>query len=75
MQVKPSMQPIVVSLPLCHFDDTESAKASRRQLKTAIFNVLFDMNVPAVCAVNQVSLVHTSVLSDGYCSKISELLH
>nr|DAA00032.1 TPA_exp: actin-related protein 8A; AtARP8A [Arabidopsis thaliana] len=46
MQVKPSMQPIVVSLPLCHFDDTESAKASRRQLKTAIFNVLFDMNVP-----------------------------
>jgi hypothetical protein len=36
---------------------------------------LFDMNVPAVCAVNQVSLVHTSVLSDGYCSKISELLH
>ncbi|AED96731.1 actin-related protein 8 [Arabidopsis thaliana] len=56
MQVKPSMQPIVVSLPLCHFDDTESAKASRRQLKTAIFNVLFDMNVPAVCAVNQAVL-------------------
>ncbi|CAF2137562.1 unnamed protein product [Brassica rapa subsp. narinosa] len=56
MQVKPSMQPIVVSLPLCHFDDTESAKASRRQLKTAILNVLFDMNVPAVCAVNQASL-------------------
>lgn len=56
MQVKPSMQPIVVSLPLCHFDDTESAKASRRQLKTAILNVLFDMNVPAVCAVNQAVL-------------------
>ncbi|CAH2069779.1 unnamed protein product [Thlaspi arvense] len=56
MQVKPSMQPIVVSLPLCHFDDTESAKASRRQLKTAILNVLFDMNVPAVCAVNQAIL-------------------
>uniref|UniRef100_A0A1J3JUJ1 Actin-related protein 8 n=1 Tax=Noccaea caerulescens TaxID=107243 RepID=A0A1J3JUJ1_NOCCA len=56
MQVKPSMQPIVMSLPLCHFDDTESAKASRRQLKTAILNVLFDMNVPAVCAVNQAVL-------------------
>ncbi|KAL1195241.1 Actin-related protein 8 [Cardamine amara subsp. amara] len=56
MQVKASMQPIVVSLPLCHFDDTESAKASRRQLKTAILNVLFDMNVPAVCAVNQAVL-------------------
>ncbi|KAG7534417.1 Actin family [Arabidopsis thaliana x Arabidopsis arenosa] len=56
MQVKPSMQPIVVSLPLCHFDDTESARASRRQLKTAILNVLFDMNVPAVCAVNQAVL-------------------
>ncbi|CAH8392233.1 unnamed protein product [Eruca vesicaria subsp. sativa] len=56
MQVKPSMQPIVVSLPLCHFDDTESAKASRRQLKTAILNVLFDMNVPAVCAVSQAVL-------------------
>ncbi|XP_010443263.1 PREDICTED: actin-related protein 8 [Camelina sativa] len=56
VQVKSSMQPIVVSLPLCHFDDTESAKASRRQLKTAILNVLFDMNVPAVCAVNQAVL-------------------
>ncbi|KAG2275045.1 hypothetical protein Bca52824_057600 [Brassica carinata] len=63
MQVKPSMQPIVVSLPLCHlmvhllsFFYTESAKASRRLLKTAILNVLFDMNVPAVCAVNQASL-------------------
>ncbi|XP_048624003.1 actin-related protein 8-like [Brassica napus] len=66
MQVKPSMQPIVVSLPLCHLmvhllsffciQDTESAKASRRLLKTAILNVLFDMNVPAVCAVNQAVL-------------------
>ncbi|KAJ0266985.1 Actin-related protein 8 [Hirschfeldia incana] len=56
MQVKPYMQPVVVSLPLCHQDDTESAKASRRQLKTAILNVLFDMNVPAVCAVNQAVL-------------------
>ncbi|CAN6870089.1 unnamed protein product [Brassica oleracea] len=60
MQVKPHMQPIVVSLPLCHFDDTESAKTSRRQLKTAILNVLFYMNVPAVCAVNQASLYSLS---------------
>lgn len=34
--------------------DNESAKASRRQLKETIHSVLFDMNVPAVCAINQV---------------------
>ena len=34
--------------------DTESAKASRQQLKEAIYSVLFDMNVPSVCAINQV---------------------
>ncbi|XVF76942.1 hypothetical protein PTKIN_Ptkin14bG0000700 [Pterospermum kingtungense] len=56
MQVKPSSQPIVLSIPICHYDDTESAKASRRQLKDAIHTVLFDMNVPAVCAVNQATL-------------------
>ncbi|OMO83850.1 hypothetical protein CCACVL1_11142 [Corchorus capsularis] len=56
MQVKPSTQPIVLSIPICHYDDTESAKASRRQLKDAIHTVLFDMNVPAVCAVNQATL-------------------
>ncbi|KAG9448848.1 hypothetical protein H6P81_008813 [Aristolochia fimbriata] len=56
MQVKPSSQPIVVSVPLCHSDDTESAKASRRQLKDAIYSVLFDMNVPAVCAIDQAVL-------------------
>ncbi|XP_019057942.1 PREDICTED: actin-related protein 8 isoform X2 [Tarenaya hassleriana] len=56
MQVKPSMQPVVLTFPVCHFDDTESAKASRRQLKSAILSVLFDMNVPAVCAVNQAIL-------------------
>lgn len=97
MQVKPYLQPVVVSIPLCHYDgelisslislllalvlsvkimillflhtsrhtlftyfmclysDTESAKASRRQLKEAIYRALFDMNVPAVCAINQVS--------------------
>ncbi|CAK7323890.1 unnamed protein product [Dovyalis caffra] len=56
MHVKASAQPIVVSLPLCHYDDTESAKASRRQLKDAIYTALFDMNVPAVCAINQATL-------------------
>ncbi|KAK8486437.1 hypothetical protein V6N12_002064 [Hibiscus sabdariffa] len=34
---------------------TDSAKASRRQLKDAILTVLFDMNVPAVCAVTRQS--------------------
>ncbi|XP_017980162.1 PREDICTED: actin-related protein 8 isoform X4 [Theobroma cacao] len=56
MQVKPHTQPILLSLPICHYDDTESAKASRRQLKEAIHTVLFNMNVPAVCAVNQATL-------------------
>ncbi|XP_016204558.1 actin-related protein 8 isoform X2 [Arachis ipaensis] len=56
MQVKPNTQPVIVSVPICHYDDTESAKASRRQLKEAIYSALFDMNVPAVCAVNQATL-------------------
>ncbi|KOM32078.1 hypothetical protein LR48_Vigan01g163400 [Vigna angularis] len=56
MQVKPSSQPAVVSIPICHYDDTESAKASRQQLKEAIYAALFDMNVPAVCALNQGTL-------------------
>jgi hypothetical protein len=34
--------------------DTESARASRKQYKETIFSVLFDMDVPAVCAVDQV---------------------
>ncbi|KAK4398688.1 Actin-related protein 8 [Sesamum angolense] len=43
-------------IPLCHYDNTESAKSSRRQLKDAIYSTLFDMNVPAVCAINQATL-------------------
>jgi hypothetical protein len=35
--------------------DTNSAKASRHQLKEAIGSALFDMNVPVVCALNQVA--------------------
>lgn len=56
MQVRPTGQPIVVSVPICHTDDTQSAKASRRQLKEAIYSALFDMNVPAVCAISQATL-------------------
>ncbi|WCJ32519.1 actin-related protein 8 [Euphorbia peplus] len=56
MQVRPPGQPIVVSLPICHYDDTETAKASRRQLKEAVYSTLFDMNAPAVCAINQATL-------------------
>ncbi|KAL9235260.1 hypothetical protein vseg_010035 [Gypsophila vaccaria] len=56
MQVKYTSHPIVVSVPICHYDDTESAKASRRQLKEAIHSALYDLNVPAVCAINQATL-------------------
>ncbi|XP_060188380.1 actin-related protein 8 isoform X2 [Lycium barbarum] len=56
MQVKTSTQPIIVSIPICHHDDTESDKAAREQLKDSIHSALFDMNVPAVCAVNQAVL-------------------
>lgn len=56
MQVKPSGQPIIVSIPICHYDDTESAEAARRQLKDAIYSALFDLKVPAVCAIDQASL-------------------
>ncbi|XP_071702455.1 actin-related protein 8-like [Rutidosis leptorrhynchoides] len=56
MQVKSSTQPIVVSIPICQYDDTEAAKAARRQLKEAIYSALFGMNVPAVCAVSQATL-------------------
>ncbi|KAF7831218.1 Actin-related protein 8 [Senna tora] len=56
MQVKPSAQPVIVSIPICHYDDTESSKASRRQLKEAIHAALFDLKVPAICAVNQATL-------------------
>lgn len=38
--------------------DTESAKAARRQLKEAIYSVLFGMDVPAICAINQVVFGH-----------------
>nr|XP_027190465.1 actin-related protein 8-like [Cicer arietinum] len=49
--IPPRQFPLSSALP-----DTESARASRRQLKEAIYSSLFDMNVPAVCAVNQATL-------------------
>lgn len=42
--------------------DTESARASRRQLKDAIHAVLFDMNAPAVCALDQVSALDGAIV-------------
>lgn len=56
MQVKTSTQPIIVSIPICHYDDAESDKSARKQLEEAILSALFDMNVPAVCAMNQAVL-------------------
>ncbi|KAL3508306.1 hypothetical protein ACH5RR_027707 [Cinchona calisaya] len=56
MQVKSYSQPIVVSIPICHSDDTESDTASRKQLREAMYTALFNMNVPAVCAINQAIL-------------------
>ncbi|XP_062088336.1 actin-related protein 8-like [Humulus lupulus] len=56
MEVRAPSQSVVVSIPILHYDDTESAKASRRQLKEAIYTTLFNMNVPAVCAINQATL-------------------
>ncbi|KAM7495683.1 hypothetical protein LguiB_030292 [Lonicera macranthoides] len=55
-QVNSSAQPIVVSVPICQYDNTASAKAARRQLKEAIYSALFGVNVPAVCAINQATL-------------------
>lgn len=34
--------------------DAESDKSARKQLEEGILSALFDMNVPAVCAINQV---------------------
>ncbi|XP_031478852.1 actin-related protein 8 isoform X2 [Nymphaea colorata] len=49
MQVKPLVRPIVVSTPICHCD-------ARRQMLQTMYSVLFDMNVPAVCAIDQAVL-------------------
>ncbi|WOK92589.1 actin-related protein 8 isoform X1 [Canna indica] len=56
MQVRTSSHPIIVSIPICHTEDTEADRVSRRGLKNAIYSVLFDMNAPAVCAIDQAVL-------------------
>uniref|UniRef100_A0A2P2KTC4 Uncharacterized protein n=1 Tax=Rhizophora mucronata TaxID=61149 RepID=A0A2P2KTC4_RHIMU len=57
---------IIRLVSLITFSDTESAKASRRQLKEAMYTALFDMNVPAVCAINQVCCVPLRMYSTGF---------
>ncbi|KAL0734868.1 hypothetical protein Bca4012_011078 [Brassica carinata] len=56
-QVKPSMQPIVVSLPLCHHDDTESAKADHQggNLRLLSLIAVFFSAVLALYAARQTS--------------------
>ncbi|CAN6450552.1 unnamed protein product [Victoria cruziana] len=56
MQVKPFVRPIIVSTPICHYDDTDAAKAAKKQMLQTMHSVLFDMNVPAVCAIDQAVL-------------------
>lgn len=56
LQLNPSTQPIIISTPIYNCDNTESAKAARQQLREEMYRVLFDMNVPAVCAIDQAVL-------------------
>ncbi|KAL7583599.1 actin-related protein 8 isoform X1 [Lactuca sativa] len=56
MRVKSSMHPVIISIPISHYDDTGADKAFRRQLKEAIYSALFGMKVPSVCAVSQATL-------------------
>lgn len=53
--------------------DTESARASRRQLKDAIHAVLFDMNAPAVCAIDQVSDINWTYIYVCFLNAYSAL--
>jgi hypothetical protein len=57
-----------MSLILFFITDTESARASRKQYEETLYSVLFDMNVPAVCAVDQVhTLTFTLILNVTLC--------
>ncbi|GJN26109.1 hypothetical protein PR202_gb14012 [Eleusine coracana subsp. coracana] len=50
---------LIISMPagiIMQEFDTESARASRKQYEETLYSVLFDMNVPAVCAVDQAVL-------------------
>jgi actin-related protein 8 len=56
MRVKPSAQPIVLSTPTVHSDDSQIEKHARRQLRETTFAVLFELGVPAICAIDQAVL-------------------
>ncbi|XP_024959506.1 actin-related protein 8-like isoform X1 [Cynara cardunculus var. scolymus] len=56
MQLKSSTQPIIVSIPISHYEDNGAAKAFRSELEEAVYSALFGMKVPAVCAVSQATL-------------------
>lgn len=51
------------SLFIISISDTESARASRKQYREAVFSVLFDMNVPAICAIDQVTIQRVYLLT------------
>lgn len=56
LAAKPPLQPVVISTPICHYDDTDAAVAARRNLRHVTYKVLFNMGVRAVCAVDQAIL-------------------
>ncbi|KAG0588974.1 hypothetical protein KC19_2G282100 [Ceratodon purpureus] len=56
MRVKASAQPIVLSTPTVHSDDSQIEKKARRQLRETTFSVLFELGVPAICAIDQAVL-------------------
>ncbi|BBN08013.1 actin-related protein 8, plant [Marchantia polymorpha subsp. ruderalis] len=56
MQAKPNAQPIVLTAPISHSDNTDAALAARKQLREITHLVLFELGVPAICYVNQAVL-------------------
>jgi hypothetical protein len=53
--------------------DTESARASRKQYEDTLYSVLFDMNVPAVCAVDQVCILTSALILNQLYTYLSAL--
>ncbi|KAL3686859.1 hypothetical protein R1sor_013168 [Riccia sorocarpa] len=56
MEAKPSAQPIVLTAPISHPDNTGAALGARKQLREITHSVLFELGVPKVCFVNQAIL-------------------
>ncbi|KAL2628807.1 hypothetical protein R1flu_013493 [Riccia fluitans] len=56
MEAKPSAQPIVLTAPISHPDNTGTALAARKQLREITHSVLFELGVPKICFVNQAIL-------------------